>query len=749
MPTKTRINGQNCTQLPRLVSDGIALKGLPQTPGYPAGYGDLATAVLKGIGLNNDTVKTVRPLDCYNHSCFDSDGQFIYGTTQITTTQIVKTDAQTGAQSNYGLPTPGVEVRNLKNLSNGWMLAESKHVGDFFKLYLTKDQGATWQLVFEWDISGVHMLFSGSICEATINGSKVLLLGDYNVHPDATRVNGGANDKVRLMRSDDMGETWSEVTRWNTDGSTNNIRHIHFVKQDAVTGFIYVGTGDTDPQAAIYRWDGVSTWPINVTPANVPFGDGLRAISGRQCLRSVDLIIGDEDITLFPDTNTGLLNSATEVGIWRVSKDLLPSTLTRIATPCTTFLAHAGWMGVRLPDGRDVWVTGVNAPTNGSRFNAIIASNKARTEYKVIAAYRITEASVQAIPYGLFYAGGKLFLSGFNPSGKAEMATAVFEFTDNDFRGDKLDSIYDYDVIHPVIWLDSVGGSNANDGYRPSQPVKDLDFILTNNRITYGTRVQLIQAQTIYNGDRLPPATALVTRAGDATEFVVVQGDAATQSQLTLGASAIGNALFMFFNTTNQRLSVKDLYLNNRKPNVQWFISFGTNTGSMFRSIRCRFGGTFVPMPRFWGVGGGATLQLFSCYGERVATDCDHFRMDTSNNGTLLVEKCGINSNRNDYEIAGTGHTVTINRTVHVGADQAFITVLSGATVTLTSREPQFYCDANPTSLVLSDSAALSWANNFRLAKTNVPFGVAAAFDIYSERVVSDIPNLNALDYVY
>lgn len=45
MTTKTRINGQNYTQMPRLVSDGIILKDLPNTPGAPAGYGDVATAV--------------------------------------------------------------------------------------------------------------------------------------------------------------------------------------------------------------------------------------------------------------------------------------------------------------------------------------------------------------------------------------------------------------------------------------------------------------------------------------------------------------------------------------------------------------------------------------------------------------------------------------------------------------------------------------------------------------------------------
>ena len=45
MTAKTRINGRNYTQLPRLVSDDVILKGIPQTAGAPGGYGDLATAV--------------------------------------------------------------------------------------------------------------------------------------------------------------------------------------------------------------------------------------------------------------------------------------------------------------------------------------------------------------------------------------------------------------------------------------------------------------------------------------------------------------------------------------------------------------------------------------------------------------------------------------------------------------------------------------------------------------------------------
>lgn len=57
MPTKTRINGENYSQLPRLVSDDIILKGLSNTPGAPAGYGDLASAVGSAVGLKKDFIQ--------------------------------------------------------------------------------------------------------------------------------------------------------------------------------------------------------------------------------------------------------------------------------------------------------------------------------------------------------------------------------------------------------------------------------------------------------------------------------------------------------------------------------------------------------------------------------------------------------------------------------------------------------------------------------------------------------------------
>ena len=57
MPTKVRFAGVNHTQIPQVVSDGIALKGLPQTSGYPVGYGDLAASV------NKTAMRVVTPYD--------------------------------------------------------------------------------------------------------------------------------------------------------------------------------------------------------------------------------------------------------------------------------------------------------------------------------------------------------------------------------------------------------------------------------------------------------------------------------------------------------------------------------------------------------------------------------------------------------------------------------------------------------------------------------------------------------------
>lgn len=105
-------------------------------------------------------------------------------------------------------------------------------------------------------ITAVTLLQNKSICNAEIGDGHVLFLGEYNIN--ASRTNGSTNDQVRIMKSEDNGTTWSEVIHWNTDGSTNNVRHVHVIAQDPWTKDIYFGTGDDDDQSGVWRYDGTS-----------------------------------------------------------------------------------------------------------------------------------------------------------------------------------------------------------------------------------------------------------------------------------------------------------------------------------------------------------------------------------------------------------------------------------------------------------------------------------------------------------
>ena len=160
-------------------------------------------------------------------------------------------------------------------------------------------------------IAYVRTLENRSFCVADINGTKTLLIGEYNNNP--TRVNGSTNDQVRLMKSTDNGDTWTEVVHFNNDGSTNQIRHIHTVRQDPYSGNIYIGTGDSDNQCGIIVWDGSSPLHSNA------YDDF--SVRGKQRYRAVDFIFTQDNVFIFSDTNSPVQ----EAGIWKATKDLTTS----------------------------------------------------------------------------------------------------------------------------------------------------------------------------------------------------------------------------------------------------------------------------------------------------------------------------------------------------------------------------------------------------------------------------------------
>lgn len=151
-------------------------------------------------------------------------------------------------------------------------------------------------------------------------GTGDLILGEYNAND--SRTPGSTNDRVRVMRSTDDGETWSAVMTWNTDGSVQNTNHVHTVLQDPLTGYVYVTTGDPDTKNGVIRWDGASAFVDNTPMASVAALDGFDCLTGAQRYRVVDLAFTANYVFSMADTYGASDPDKTEGGIWRGVKDL-------------------------------------------------------------------------------------------------------------------------------------------------------------------------------------------------------------------------------------------------------------------------------------------------------------------------------------------------------------------------------------------------------------------------------------------
>jgi len=75
-------------------------------------------------------------------------------------------------------------------------------------------------------------------------------LAEYSLNPDRSR-------PMRVWRSDDDGQRFREVFRFQA----GDVRHIHFLQTDPHDGSLWMGTGDADEEAALFRSeDGAETF---------------------------------------------------------------------------------------------------------------------------------------------------------------------------------------------------------------------------------------------------------------------------------------------------------------------------------------------------------------------------------------------------------------------------------------------------------------------------------------------------------
>ncbi|WP_271008619.1 hypothetical protein [Paucibacter sp. B51] len=210
--------------------------------------------------------------------------------------------------------------------------------------------------------TNIRILHSRSVCIAKIGGNWVLFINEYNVAYG--RVPGSTNDQVRVLRSNDLGLTWSVFLEFNTNGVSSQVRHGHGVVQDPATGYVYFLFGD-DPTSGIIRWDGAAATP----PANTPLPD-FNKYAGWHALARLDGFTDyyrTGDIVFGGDVGAYLTDRANSETFWNATA------VSRYGAMASTRGAKADLSAVRdpliglaIPGGGAIWLSMWDTSLNGA-----------------------------------------------------------------------------------------------------------------------------------------------------------------------------------------------------------------------------------------------------------------------------------------------------------------------------------------------------------------------------------------------
>jgi len=314
-------------------------------------------------------------------------------------------------------------------------------------------------------IANAKVLYDRGFCEAEISGTTTYLLGEY--------VTGGVNNPVRLMKSTNAGDTWTEVCSWN-DGDSEfsyQIDHIHVVRQNPYDGNIYIGTGDDGDECQFLIWDGSSS-----------LSDSNIKVKGSQRHRTVDFLFTEDYIYTFSDTST---TNTTETGIWQWSHDF--SSGTRVNNDVGSYTGHKGWFGLKESNGDLTFITQPD-DTATDRQSKIFSSTDGGATWQIVAVVGLKDyqpTQYGAIPVGYFRLNNKIYYGTPNGAGKNKADCIVFCNTSGNF-----DEEFPT-ILHPVYWV-ATDGSNTTTGGRgwyPDLPWATLEYAQEGNHITKGARV--------------------------------------------------------------------------------------------------------------------------------------------------------------------------------------------------------------------------------------------------------------------
>ena len=538
----------------------------------------------------------------YARWCCANDG-YIYGIDLKDRTVVLRKTEKGQAYQTRGSvavldPSFKIEDKIFSTTTPGLIFIPVKK-SDVFFLLKSKDGGATFTNVHTFgegngpegtNTPNVRLL--RGILELTTEipdggGVGTLYIGEYNVCQ--TRSIGSTNDRVRIMKSVDNGDTWTKVVEWNTNG-INQAGHVHAMKQDPYTGEIYICMGDGNSKAGIIKWDGSSEWADNKRLSEIGQMRGFRVFTGTQRYRVCDVLFDENYFYTFTDTQTPNNPTGSESGIWRGKKDF--SSYTRMDNQIYEYdPMHIGWFGEKIGNtfiftsSREyispayAWKelnTRVYISTDGQNWHASGLLNWRDSNDPATSRYI----------YNVFTHNNKLYIDCVGGAG--HNSTIQCELTYN------WKTYEDPVILHPVYFVGTwnAPGNDANQGISPDAPKKTLNNILTSSRISAGAKVKVAKG-SFYETEINPDWSAALLQGRGS---VVIEGQGMNETRI-IRSSGSGT-------TYGIQIEASKTLTNSRTPfilkdlEIYLTVDVGgnhtnyvlSNVNSYIKTINCRIG---------------------------------------------------------------------------------------------------------------------------------------------------------------
>jgi hypothetical protein len=510
----------------------------------PMGYSGFYSCLAQGEETIAQVIPGLVVVDALDAAIFAADATYLYGSSGNKYSVL----ARFGTQDHKA--SAGYDFGEGKSIGRVWTTSVEGEVFasvgesafETLDLYRSTDYGETFTKVlvlgdagFGGHIPDVSILHRG-FYEAMIGSSRKLLVGEYNVNNE--RVPGSTNDQVRIMQSTD-GDTWTPLYTFNTDG-VHQIRHIHVITQDPISGWIYFGLGDSRAESAILAWDGVVAWPEEKLALSEFRGlDGFYISSSSISVPRV--IVTD---ILFPPHDDFLYVCMDDYpsSIQRYSRDL---TFSEQVYPTVDQGEYPGSV-VRLgviatgPNGGavQIWHDTGNAATDPDRYDPPSDDNfvtfyVSREDsfgpgaWDAVGRYNLSKPGKQ-VPRNFLVHNNRIYFSAFSPAGKGQSLTAVFQ-VGGEFSGERLET------ISPAFWI-ATDGDDGNNGRSVSTPWQTVTR-LADQAVTYGSIVLIAAGQYPVAND-LSLDFSNVGRPGPTGLEVVIRGEGPGVTTVAFGPSA-------------------------------------------------------------------------------------------------------------------------------------------------------------------------------------------------------------------